>query len=348
MGVGGLTRATSVAARRAVLGVGLIALVGFLAIVGAGTSLGQAVKQAAPDLANGQTAQAVYPAAVLPFTERGVNVRQYGAQVADILFAELSKAPGLQLVERTELEKARRELELGLSGAVDPGTAAQVGRLTGAKLLISGSVLQSGESLYLVAKVIGTETGRVVGISVKGRARDDLAKLAEQLAAEIVEAVKKQGEEIAPKAPTGADRLAELKRKLPDGKRPSLRVRITERHVGQPTIDPAAETEIAKFCRATGFGLVDPEHGSEGEADVVVTGEAFSEFAGRHGDLISVKARVEVKAVDRKTGKVLAVDRQTAVAVDLAEQVAGKTALQEAAASIAGRLLPKIAGPGKD
>ena len=62
-----------------------------------------------------------------------------------------------------------------------------------------------------------------------------------------------------------------------------------------------------------------------------VTGEAFSEFAGRHGDLVSVKARVEVKAVDRKTGKVLAVDRQTAVAVDLAEQVAGKTALQEAA-----------------
>ena len=127
-----------------------------------------------------------------------------------------------------------------------------------------------------------------------------------------------------------------------------MRVRIIERHVGQPTIDPAAETEIARFCKATGFGLVDPEHASEGEADVVVTGEAFSEFAGRHGDLISVKARVEVKAVDRKTGKVLAVDRQTAVAVDLAEQVAGKTALQEAAASIAGRLLPKIAGPGKD
>ena len=180
VGVGGLTRAASVAARRAALGPGLTALVGLLAISGAGTTLGQA----APDPANGQTAQAVYPTAVLPFAERGVNVRQYGEQVADILFAELSRAPGLQLVERTELEKARQELELGLSGAVDPGTAAQVGRLTGAKLLISGSVLQSGETLYLVAKVIGTETGRVVGVSVKGRARDDVAKLAEQLAAE--------------------------------------------------------------------------------------------------------------------------------------------------------------------
>ena len=83
-------------------------------------------------------------------------------------------------------------------------------------------MLQSGETLYLVAKVIGTETGRVVGVSVEGRARDDLAKLAEQLASDIVDAVKKQGGEIAPKAPAGADRLADLKRKLPDGKRPSV------------------------------------------------------------------------------------------------------------------------------
>ncbi|MBI2477305.1 MAG: hypothetical protein HYV60_01235 [Planctomycetia bacterium] len=55
-----------------------------------------------------------------------------------------------------------------------------------------------------------------------------------------------------------------------------------------------------------------------------------------------MKARLELKALDRETGKVLAVDRQVAVSVDLAEQIAGKTALQDAAASIAGRLLPKI------
>ena len=57
---------------------------------------------------------------------------------------------------------------------------------------------------------------------------------------------------------------------------------------------------------------------------------------------MSVKARVVLKAVDRATDKVLAVDRQTVVMVDLSEQIAGKAALQEAAAQIAARILPKL------
>lgn len=74
----------------------------------------------------------------------------------------------------------------------------------------------------------------------------------------------------------------------------------------------------------------------------MITGEGFSEMQGRVGNLASVKACVEIKAVDRETGKVLTSDRQTAIAVDLGEQVAGKTALQDAAAQIAERLLPKL------
>jgi len=50
---------------------------------------------------------------------------------------------------------------------------------------------------------------------------------------------------------------------------------------------------------------------------------------------------VEVKA-HKRTGEILAVDRQTSVAVDLAEQTSAKTALQNAAMELAERLLPKL------
>jgi hypothetical protein len=120
-------------------------------------------------------------------------------------------------------------------------------------------------------------------------------------------------------------------------------IQVTERHVGQRTIDPAAETELALFCRELGFTVVDNAPGSRGEADVLLTGEGFSEFAARHGQLVSVRARLELKAVERRTGRVLAVGRQTTVAVDMTEQIAGKTALQEAAAELASRILPQLA-----
>jgi hypothetical protein len=49
------------------------------------------------------------------------------------------------------------------------------------------------------------------------------------------------------------DRLAALQEKIGKGKRPTVYVDIPERHVGQATIDPAAETEVALFCRELGF-----------------------------------------------------------------------------------------------
>jgi hypothetical protein len=51
-------------------------------------------------------------------------------------------------------------------------------------MLVTGSVVRADNSLYLVAKIIGTETSRVLGASVKGTARDDLGNLADGLATE--------------------------------------------------------------------------------------------------------------------------------------------------------------------
>ncbi len=284
----------------------------------------------------------VYPVALLGFEERGAGAKDLGPKVADLLFAKLVAKPEMYLVDRTDLKKVLDEQSLTLAGAVKADEAVKVGQLTGAKLLITGSVVQVDKKLFLIAKIIGSETGKVAGVSVEGAQSEELGTLAGKLADQIVEKLGKEAEKLSPKSVPVVDRLAELNKKLGKGARPVLYVSIAERHVGAATIDPAAQTEVGRFSKETGFELVDPEEGNKGKADILITGEGISETAGRVGGLVSVRARVEIKAVDRKTGKVIAVDRQTALVVDLSEQIAGKQALQDAAAILAERILPKL------
>jgi TolB-like protein len=286
-------------------------------------------------------AQDMYPTAIFPFAERGSGVKGYGSKVSDILFAQLVISPDLMLVDREELNKTLGEHELNLSGMVNSAQAVQVGQLTGAKLLITGSVIEADKTLYVVAKIIGTETSRVLGESVKGRTSDEIGPLVEQLAEKVAARIAKGADKLLAKVETREDRIAALKKAIGDAKRPTVLVSITERHVGQATIDPAAETEIALFCKETGFEVLDAAAGRKG-ADILIKGEGFSEFAMRRGNLVSVKARLEVKAIDLATDKIIAIDRQVAVEVDLTEQIAGKKALQKAAALIAERMLPRL------
>jgi TolB-like protein len=260
----------------------------------------------------------------------------------DLLFARLAAKEDLFLVDRADMKKTLDELELNLSGAVKPAEATRIGQLTGAKLLVTGSVIPVDRRLVLVAKIIGTETSRVVAASAEGKSSDELGPLVDRLAEQVAEAVQKNADKLVARAAPVADRIAALNQKLKKAARPVVMVQISERHVGTARIDPAAQTEVTKFCTETGFEAIDPDEGLKARADVFITGEGISEFAARTGNLVSVKARVEIKAVDRKTGKVLAIDRQTAVVVDLTEQLAGKAALQEAAAAVAERMLPKL------
>ena len=268
-------------------------------------------------------------------------------KVTDLLSAELSAAPELMLVERDELEKILKEHELNLSGLVGADDAIKAGRLTGAKLLITGSVIDTGTDRYLVAKVISTETSRVLGATAKGKVSDNVGDLVTKLSEQVTTVVRERGATIVPAIELREDRLARLKKALDGKPRPTVMVKVAERHVGAPRIDPAAETELTLWCKELGWKTIDPVSGNEGDADILITGEGMSEFASRRGGLVSVRARVEVRVIDRKTGAILAIDRQTERVTDSTELIAGKDALQQAAATIAERLLPKVASPEK-
>ena len=282
----------------------------------------------------------VLTVAVFDFESKDEAVRDLGPKVAMLINANLSAQPDIITVERAELEKVLGEQELGLSGTVSADSAAKVGQLTGAKVLVTGRVFKVEGQTMIVAKVIGTETSRVYGEMVQGPPTVSIVDLSSNLAAKVAAVVAEKGDTLVAKVQTRDERIAKIKQALAGKKLPVVSVKISERHYGPHIIDPAAETELSLILQQCGFKLADAS--STLKPDVEISGDAFSAFGMQKGNLISCKSRVEIKVRDVATGNILVEDRQTSVGVDVTEQTAAKTALQNAADELAERVLPKL------
>ena len=283
--------------------------------------------------------QEMFTVAVFDFESKDEAVPDLGPKIATLITARLSAEPQIVTVERAELQKVLGEQELGLSGTVSPDTAAKAGHLTGAKVLVTGRVFKVDKELILVAKIIGTETSRVYGELVKGGAEGSITDISATLAQKIAATITQRGETLLGKVESRKDRIAKIKKSLKSDNLPSVSVKIGERHVGHPVIDPAAEAELGLILEECGFKLVDDK--SPERAEVEITGDGFSAYGLRKGNLVSCKARLELKA-QKRSGEILCVDHQMSVGIDIAEETAAKTALQNAALELAARLLPKL------
>lgn len=278
-------------------------------------------------------APAIPTLAMLDFTGPA-DLAEEAGKLGLLLNVNLSQTEGLILVERAEITSAMSELELGLSGTLSPESTAKIGHMLGAKILVTGKLALIGKTRMAAAKIIGVETGKVITLAQEYDSADTLSRAATGLSGQIVKTVQEQLPGLVAAQESWEQRLARLKAGLPPGKTlPKVRVSIPEQHLSSPVPDPAAQTEIQKLLQDLGFQVVD-----EGAADYVITGEAFSEAAGRRGNFVSCRARVEVKASAAGEDGIW-VDRQVRTSLDTAEHIAGKNALQDAGLVLAERLV---------
>ena len=306
--------------------------------------------------------------AVLDFTASDPANANMGAEIGAALSAMLSGESGITLVERESLMQTLREHELNLTGLVNDEQAVKVGKLVGAKIMVTGRAFRLGKDLFITAKLIGTETSLVEGVMVKDVSTADMSELVIQLSKKVAGKLRQVG----PKLVAGddvADPVPALKKKLAKLRKPVVAVIIREQHLSSPqiivvqqVIDPAVATEITKLLTECGFTVQDvPENDLTefasgwtandvsnwprglAKVDVLIAGEAFSEFAARIGNIVTCSARAEVNLVDRKDGKIVLADRVTTRAADLSENIAGKKALQSCGRAMAIRLLEHFA-----
>ena len=299
----------------ALLGLGLLQLV---------PVVGRAVE---PDL---------IPVAVFDFEANETKLKERGTQLALLVTTQLSTQDNVITVERQELPKLLGEQELGNSGMVDPGTAARIGHLTGARVLVVGRIFTVAGETTAALKVMSTETGRVYGVAENFSADAPPAGPAGKLAEKIGAILQTKRDTLVAQVISDEDRVTRLRQKLAGKTLPSIAIVIPEQHIASPVIDPAAETEIGFILGQAGFTILTGE--AVGKADFTIRGEAFSEAGIRRGGLNSCRARVEIKVIENGSQRVVLADRQAAWAVDTAEHIAAKTALQHAGAELAERI----------
>lgn len=285
--------------------------------------------------------------AILDFDSATANP-ELGRQISEALAATLSGQPGFTMVDRTTLARILQEHELNLTGLVAEKQATKIGKLVGARILVTGKVFQLDSQLFFSAKIIGTETSLVAGALVIGDKDSKIGDLLMELSKTVAKKLRERGPTLIAQPDAARDPLPVLKTALAGRTLPPVSIHIQERHVTTAPVarlDPAVEAEISSLLGECGFAVIDGDAAQQAEAGVklIVTGDAFSEFAARIGNLVSCEARVEIKVTDRKTGEVLFSDRATTRAVDLAENVAGKTALQKAGRMVGIRLLQRLA-----
>ena len=75
----------------------------------------------------------------------------------------LLRRRGCIIVDRSELDRVRAEQQFGMSGEVDDNTAASIGKIAGANIVITGRVDGEGNLRRLRLRALDTTSAQVVG-----------------------------------------------------------------------------------------------------------------------------------------------------------------------------------------
>ena len=271
--------------------------------------------------------------AVLPFESRDRQAAStdMGKSVAELLNIALMESGNADMVERAELDAALNELQLSAVGLTSKESQVKLGRFIGAKILITGSLFKSGSKNFVIVKIIGTETSRVLGASASGT--EDFTSLVPMLAPKVSAILEKQSAKLLPKEQNKEDVLSRLK-KVVQGKQRKVFVKVKE-DIAVSVPDPAAETELKKLLLALDFQVVNTRN----EADYAVIGEAIAANAGNYHKFTSAAARLEL-SVYNKDKKLLATGAARETLAGASYPIAAKEAIAQTALKLAGEFFP--------
>lgn len=144
--------------------------------------------------------------AVLDFELRGdsFKTKDMGGIVAEWFTTTLVQDGRFEVVERALLQKIIEEQKLGMTGLIDESSSAEIGKILGVRTIITGSVLQFGETIEVNARIINVKSGSIVAAeNIRSNSSDNLKEVIEILTTRIMKnfpltgyVVRKKGEQV--------------------------------------------------------------------------------------------------------------------------------------------------------
>lgn len=122
----------------------------------------------------------------------GLNKEDYDALqrgMAGMMISELAANNGWRVVERAQVQKLLDEQNLGTSGRVDAQTAAKIGKLVGAKYVVTGSFIDLSGDFRLDVRIVNGETSEIVKTESDHMAREHLFDLIRNVAQKLMKDV---------------------------------------------------------------------------------------------------------------------------------------------------------------
>src|SRR5512137_100661 len=134
--------------------------------------------------------------AVLDFQLQGESFssKDMGKIVAEWLITGLVETGRFDVIERRLLEKILEEQKLGVTGAIDPSSAAQLGKILGVKTIVSGTLTSLEGFIEINARLINVDTASIVAAEkVRASSASRLNDLVSQITEKIVMAFPLEG-----------------------------------------------------------------------------------------------------------------------------------------------------------
>jgi Mg-chelatase subunit ChlD len=105
------------------------------------------------------------PACMIPVSAADGSNAADAEYFSEQFLLALSKNPAFKLVERKNLQQILDELKLGMTGLVNDAQAVQAGKLTGANLLVTGTLYRKPDEFEMFMKLIRIETGEILAVT---------------------------------------------------------------------------------------------------------------------------------------------------------------------------------------